>query len=591
VQGVDTSTEAGQKLYAQLVGLSGAFADLVPATAALGDNAAEAAERIAEAGRRALESLGQSRQQLEVELLRAQGNEAGALARDRANTLARSTAGLNATDTAAVTAALTYNNALQDQITALRAASEAQRTAEQAAKQAQEAAERLAQQAIEDAQRRADAILSERTGLEDRLLQLQGDTAALRARELAGLDSSNRALLERIFALQDAQTAEQAAAEATRQAADAAAQAAQDAQRRAEAIASERTGLEDRLLQLQGDTTALRARELAGLDASNRALLERIFALQDAQTAEQAAAEATRQAADAAAQALDALNGKLNDLASTRFDLENQLLGLNGNAGEVARRTRERDLAGLTAGLSATDAARVTAAYDYNLALRQQVEATTAAQEAAQKLAEEQTRAASEAQRAAEQFRDAWQSITDTLFDEVARIRGLLGLGGGDSLASAQSRFAITTAQARSGDQEAAKLLPGLSQTLLELAGANATSLLELQRIRAQVAASLEQTGTGLAGRFGLKVPSFDVGTNYVPRDMLALVHEGEAIVPKAYNTDGGAGNSGALVSEVRALREDNKAQALAIVRLQAEMNRILKKWDGEGLPVERVEA
>jgi hypothetical protein len=594
-QGIDTSTDSGQKLFAQLVGLSGAFADLVPATATLADNAAEAAERMAEAGRRALESLGQSRQQLEIELLRAQGNEAGALARDRANTLARSTAGLNATDTAAVTAALAYNNALQDQIAALRAATEAQRTAEQVAKQAQEAAERLAQQAIEDAQRRADAILGERNGLQDQLDQLLLSNTELMAKQRAALDESNRALFDQV----QAATAAKAAAEQLAQAQEAAAQA--EAQRLS-GIASERTGLEDRLLQLQGDTAALRARELAGIDASNRALLERIFALQDAQTAEQAAAEAaataaeaTRQAADAAAQALDALNGKLSDLAGTRFDLENQLLGLNGNAGEVARRTRERDLAGLTQGLSATDAARVTAAYDYNLALRQQIEATTAAQEAAQKLAEEQNRAAEEAQRAAEeaqraadQFRDAWQSITDTLFDEVARIRGLLGIGGGDSLASAQSRFAITTAQARAGDQEAAKLLPGLSQTLLELAGANATSLLELQRIRAQVAASLEQTGTGLAGRFGLKVPSFDVGTNYVPRDMLALVHEGEAIVPKAYNNQGGS--NGALVSEVRALREDNKAQALAIVRLQAEMNRTLKKWDGEGLPVERDE-
>jgi phage-related minor tail protein len=570
-QGIDTSTDSGQKLFAQLVGLSGAFADLVPATATLADNAAEAAERMAEAGRRALESLGQSRQQLEIELLRAQGNEAGALARDRANTLARSTAGLNATDTAAVTAALAYNNALQDQITALRAATEAQRTAEQVAKQA-----------IEDAQRRADAILSERNGLQDQLDQLLLSNTELMAKQRAALDESNRALFDQV----QAATAAKAAAEQLAQAQEAAAQA--EAQRLS-GIASERTGLEDRLLQLQGDTAALRARELAGIDASNRALLERIFALQDAQAAEQSAAEATRQAADAAAQALDALNGKLSDLAGTRFDLENQLLGLNGNAGEVARRTRERDLAGLTQGLSATDAARVTAAYDYNLALRQQIEATTAAQEAAQKLAEEQTRAADEAQRAADQFRDAWQSITDTLFDEVARIRGLLGLGGSDSLASAQSRFAITTAQARAGDQEAAKLLPGLSQTLLELAGANATSLLELQRIRAQVAASLEQTGTGLAGRFGLKVPSFDVGTNYVPRDMLALVHEGEAIVPKAYNNQGGS--NGALVSEVRALREDNKAQALAIVRLQAEMNRTLKKWDGEGLPVERVEA
>ncbi|WP_183025671.1 hypothetical protein [Variovorax sp. UMC13] len=43
--------------------------------------------------------------------------------------------------------------------------------------------------------------------------------------------------------------------------------------------------------------------------------------------------------------------------------------------------------------------------------------------------------------------------------------------------------------------------------------------------------AGLDGLITGLSG-----VPKFDVGTNYVPRDMLAMIHEGEAIVPKAYN-------------------------------------------------------
>lgn len=61
-------------------------------------------------------------------------------------------------------------------------------------------------------------------------------------------------------------------------------------------------------------------------------------------------------------------------------------------------------------------------------------------------------------------------------------------------------------------------------------------------------------------------IPRFDVGTNYVPRDMLAQIHEGEAIVPKAYNPAAnpsmGGGNA-ELLAEVRALRE-------AVAALQA---------------------
>lgn len=67
---------------------------------------------------------------------------------------------------------------------------------------------------LQTAQAAAEAmarVLQERTGLETKLLQLQGDTAALRARELAGLDASNRALQERIYALEDAESAAAAA--------------------------------------------------------------------------------------------------------------------------------------------------------------------------------------------------------------------------------------------------------------------------------------------------------------------------------------------------------------------------------------------
>lgn len=70
--------------------------------------------------------------------------------------------------------------------------------------------------------------------------------------------------------------------------------AAQDAASAA-AIADERLGLERRLMELRGDTAALRALELATLDASNRALQTQIWALEDeAKAASEAAAAAEK---------------------------------------------------------------------------------------------------------------------------------------------------------------------------------------------------------------------------------------------------------------------------------------------------------
>jgi hypothetical protein len=160
--------------------------------------------------------------------------------------------------------------------------------------------------------------------------------------------------------------------------------AAQDAASAA-AIVDERLGLERQLLELQGDTAALRALELAQLDESNRALQEQIWALQD------------------------------------------------------------------------------------------------------------QQKAADEAAAAAEKLRSAWTQITDGLLAEVARIRGSMD-GGTKTYAQALSEFNAATLAARSGDQEAAKSLPGLSQTLLSAAADAATSAQDLARIQGQTAASLEQT-------------------------------------------------------------------------------------------------
>jgi len=51
-------------------------------------------------------------------------------------------------------------------------------------------------------------------------------------------------------------------------------------------------------------------------------------------------------------------------------------------------------------------------------------------------------------------------------------------------------------------------------------------------------------------------LPEFRIGTNYVPQDMVAKIHEGEAIVPKAYNPAANGSSNAQLLKAVQALEE-----------------------------------
>jgi hypothetical protein len=148
-----------------------------------------------------------------------------------------------------------------------------------------------------------ERVMAERAQLEERLLQLQGDTAELRRRERESIHESNRALYDRITALQD----EQARFEQLRQAAQAAAQELQqqisalqgelaqaESQRLsiAQQVISERIALEDRLLQAQGRTAELQARQLATLDPLNRAFARFVLAAEASAQRLQALAQA-----------------------------------------------------------------------------------------------------------------------------------------------------------------------------------------------------------------------------------------------------------------------------------------------------------
>lgn len=64
----------------------------------------------------------------------------------------------------------------------------------------------------------------------------------------------------------------------------------------------------------------------------------------------------------------------------------------------------------------------------------------------------------------------------------------------------------------------------------------------------------------GLSRNYGVafaesRIPSYDVGTNYVPNDGLAMLHKGEAVVPAKYNNTNGGGDMSALKSEIRGLK------------------------------------
>lgn len=91
------------------------------------------------------------------------------------------------------------------------------------------------------------------------------------------------------------------------------------------------------------------------------------------------------------------------------------------------------------------------------------------------------------------------------------------------------------------------------------------------------------------------QLPSYDVGTPFVPQDQIAKVHKGERIFTATENValmeilrGDSRGSQEAVVSAINQLRSDNRIQAAEIVRLQSLVAKMLDKWDGDGLPKER---
>jgi len=87
----------------------------------------------------------------------------------------------------------------------------------------------------------------------------------------------------------------------------------------------------------------------------------------------------------------------------------------------------------------------------------------------------------------------------------------------------------------------------------------------------------------GVGGKsFGInigEIPKLNIGTNYVPNDMIAMLHKGEAVVPKAYNPS--AGGQAQIVFERGAF---DGAYMMDDYGVDKVMDRIITRLRGMGL-------
>lgn len=150
-------------------------------------------------------------------------------------------------------------------------------------------------------------VAEQRDRLEIRLLELQGNaTEALnrsRSRELSQLDGTLHALQQRVWALEDEKK-----------------------------ILDERKGLEEELLELQGNQAELDARWLQTLDESNRALGQQIISARAAKDAISALSEVQFATALDFARARGALAGGLRIVGGTAVNPANIASAINSSS-------------------------------------------------------------------------------------------------------------------------------------------------------------------------------------------------------------------------------------------------------------------
>lgn len=458
-----------------------------------------------------------------------------------------------------------------------------------------------AEEAITTVTRSLQDIANERQSLQDQLDELTLTSAQLRAKERATIDASNVSLYDQVQAQKDLQASAAAAAEAATTAANALAAAAETLRAtNAAALNGATAGAADAFAALQRAVAAEQASNAAAYEAQ-RAIATAAYTSQ--QTTMQASIDATRVSLSSVADSIGRIKNLSGSLKSALDGM--RLAGSDGSnrataQGEISAALARARIGGglpldgqLSAALAtvarpseqlfssfedyardfyrtANDISALSSLSDSQLSGAQSAQSTMEAQLETLQDQKEALKVGFDAQI------DSLAGILNTAQLQLDAANGINTsvLSVADAVAALNASIA---ALANVRASQGLATTPGVAENRLDIIRgymqglADDKSLTDIQKANVLAAASRANgvSEAEITAAWGgsaaitrqffqnAGIAQFAVGTNYVPRDGLAMIHEGEAIIPRAFNPSaGGAGNAD-MVAEIRALRKD----------------------------------